>query len=54
MEWTFEELQEWDEKIVKLAKKYNLDWYPIDYEVCDYHDMIGYMSYIGMPTHYHH
>ena len=29
MEWTFEELQEWDEKIVKLAKKYNLDWYPI-------------------------
>lgn len=54
MEWTFEELQVWDEKIVKLAKKYNLDWFPIDYEVCDYHDMIGYMSYIGMPTHYQH
>ncbi len=54
MEWTFEDLQKWDEKIVKLAKKYNLDWYPIDYEVCDYHDMIGYMSYIGMPTHYQH
>jgi len=31
MEWTFEELQEWDDKIVKLAKKYNLDWrgYPM-------------------------
>jgi len=54
MEWTFEDLQKWDEKIVKLAKSYNLDWYPIDYEVCDYHDMIGYMSYIGMPTHYQH
>ena len=54
MEWTFEELQVWDEKNVKLAKKYNLDWFPIDYEVCDYHDMIGYMSYIGMPTHYQH
>ncbi len=31
MEWTFEDLQKWDAKIVKLAKKYNLDWYPIDY-----------------------
>ena len=54
MEWTFEDLQEWDEKIVKIAKSYNLDWYPIDYDVCDYHAMIGYMAYIGMPTHYQH
>ena len=54
MEWTFEDLQKWDEKIVKIAKSYSLDWYPIDYEVCDYHDMIGYMAYIGMPTHYQH
>jgi stage V sporulation protein R len=52
--WTFQELQEWDEKICKIAKSYGLDWYPVVYEVCDYYEMIGHMSYHGMPSHYHH
>jgi len=54
MNWTFDELKEWDDKICKIGKKYNLDWHPISYEICNYHDMIGYMAYTGMPTHYHH
>lgn len=53
-DWTFEELEEWDHKIVELAESYGLDWYPIVYEICDYYEMIGHMSYHGMPSHYHH
>ena len=54
MDWDFKLLEEWDEKISKLAKKKGLDWFPITYEVCDYYSMIGHMSYHGMPTHYGH
>ena len=48
------ELEEWDEKIIALAKENNLDWFPITYETCDYYEMIGNMSYHGMPSHYRH
>ena len=34
-DWSFEELQEWDEKIVKIAKDHGLDWYDISYETID-------------------
>ena len=53
-DWSFGELEKWDKKICKLAESYGLDWYPIDYEMCDYYDMIGNMAYVGLPTHYHH
>jgi|TARA_R110001583_G_scaffold5598_20_gene30162 stage V sporulation protein R len=53
-DWSLNELKEWDEKIFSLAKKNNLDWFPINYEVCDYYEMIGHMSYHGMPSHYNH
>ena len=54
MSWSIEELQEWDEKIRKIATGYGLDWYPINYEICNYYSMIGHMAYHGMPTHYDH
>jgi stage V sporulation protein R len=54
MTWKVEELKEWDDRIIEIAKGYGLDWYPINYEVCDYYSMIGHMSYHGMPTHYDH
>ena len=54
MDWNFELLEEWDDKITSLAKEKGLDWFPITYEVCDYFSMIGHMSYHGMPTHYGH
>jgi stage V sporulation protein R len=53
-DWSFSLLEEYDEKICKLAKKNGLDWFDIHYEVCDYYSMIGHMSYHGMPTHYGH
>ena len=53
-DWSIEELQEWDEKICTIGKALGLDWYPIDYEICDYKEMIGHMAYSGLPTHYRH
>ena len=53
-DWTVDDLKAWDDKICKIAKNHGLDWYPISYEVCDYYEMIGHMSYHGMPSHYNH
>jgi len=53
-DWSMEELQEWDDKICKLGEELGLDWYPINYEICDYKEMMGHMAYTGMPTHYRH
>ena len=48
------ELQDWDKKICTLGEGLGLDWYPIEYEICDYKEMIGHMAYTGLPTHYRH
>jgi stage V sporulation protein R len=53
-DWTVDDLEAWDDRIQGLASNYDLDWYPIVYEICDYYDMIGHMSYHGMPSHYSH
>jgi stage V sporulation protein R len=53
-EWSMTELQEWDDKICQLGKALFLDWYPIEYEICDYKEMMGHMAYTGLPTHYRH
>ncbi len=53
-DWSMEELHEWDKKICTLGEGLGLDWYPIEYEICDYKEMIGHMAYTGLPTHYRH
>ena len=53
-DWSMDDLKKWDEKICKIAQSHGLDWFPIDYEVCDYYEMIGHMSYHGMPSHFNH
>ena len=52
--WDFNLLEKYDERICEIASSYNLDWFPISYEVCDYYEMIGHMSYHGLPSHYPH
>jgi stage V sporulation protein R len=54
-DWSVKELQRWDKEIRKIAEeKYGLDWFPIEYEILDYREMIGAMAYTGLPTHYRH
>lgn len=53
-DWNLKDLTLWDDRICEIAKSHGLDWYPITYETCDYFEMLGNMSYHGMPTHYGH
>jgi stage V sporulation protein R len=53
-DWTVSDLQHWDDKICKVAEDFGLDWFPIDYEIIDYQEMLGAMAYVGLPTHYRH
>ena len=53
-DWSMSELQDWDKKICTIGEGLGLDWYPIEYEICDYKEMIGHMAYTGLPTHYRH
>ncbi|PWJ40035.1 SpoVR family protein [Sediminitomix flava] len=52
--WTLSDLKVWNDRIENIAKEMGLDYFPQEYEVCDYHDMLGYQSYVGMPTRYPH
>lgn len=54
MSFNIEELNKWDEKILELVSRYKLNCYPQEYEICDHHEMIGYMAFSGMPSRYSH
>lgn len=54
MAWNLDELAAWNEKIENLALKLGLDFYPQEFEICDFQDMLGYQSYAGMPSRYPH
>ena len=53
-DWTVADLQKWDDKICRVGEDLGLDWFPIDYEIIDYAEMLGAMAYTGLPTHYRH
>src|SRR5256714_14907573 len=48
------ELIEWDKRVQDVAGEFGLDWYPQEFEACDHNQMLGYMAYSGMPSHYPH
>ena len=53
-EWRFADLEEWDARIRALVDEFGLDCFPQEFEVCDHNQMLGYMAYSGMPSHYPH
>ncbi|HWQ77443.1 MAG TPA: SpoVR family protein [Anaerovoracaceae bacterium] len=54
MNYTLTEIQEWSEKIEEIAKRKGLDYYPQEFELVNYEDMLSYEAYIGMPSRYPH
>src|SRR5881628_2744258 len=52
--YTVEDLQEWNQRIVELVQRLGLDPYTQEFEICDYEEMLSYMVYSGMPSHYPH
>ncbi|MGE5582228.1 MAG: SpoVR family protein [Bacillota bacterium] len=53
-EFTFAELEKWNEQIESLVGELGLKIYPQEFEICSYEEMLGYEAYIGMPCHYPH
>jgi stage V sporulation protein R len=52
--YTIEDLQKWNERIMVLVQDFGLDPYPQEFEICDHEQMLSYMVYSGMPSHYSH
>ena len=53
-EYAWSDLIKWCEKIEETAKEEGLNFYPQEFEVCNYEDMLCYETYTGMPSHYPH
>jgi stage V sporulation protein R len=53
-EFTIKELEAWNERIEALAREKGLNFYPQEFEICSYEEMLGYEAYTGMPSHYPH
>ena len=54
MGYNLNDLQEWNAKIEEKVKNFNLDYYPQEFEIIGYNEMIGYEAYVGMPSKYPH
>jgi stage V sporulation protein R len=52
--YTLQELEYWDARIREKVAEFGLDCYPQEFEICDHAQMLGYMAYSGMPSHYPH
>jgi hypothetical protein len=53
-DWTIDELKSWDQRIREAAEGLGLTLHPQEFEICDREQMLGFMSYTGMPAHYPH
>jgi stage V sporulation protein R len=53
-EYSIADLECWNDRIVELVQRIGLDPFSQEFEVCDHEDMLSYMVYSGMPSHYPH
>jgi stage V sporulation protein R len=53
-DWELKDLEYWDARIREKVEEFGLACYPQEFEVCDHTQMLGYMAYSGMPSHYPH
>lgn len=54
MFYTMDELDMWNERILRQVENFGLDPFPQEFELCDHEQMISAMVYSGMPSHYPH
>ncbi|RJP73776.1 MAG: SpoVR family protein [Candidatus Zixiibacteriota bacterium] len=54
MNYTIEELQLWDERILEKVVEFGLDPFLLHFEICDHYQMLGFLAYSGMPSRYPH
>ena len=54
LEYSMKDIEEWNERIEKIAKEFGLDYYEQEFEMIGYKEMLGYEAYLGMPSRYPH
>ena len=54
MTYSLKELKEWNKKIEDKALELGLDFYPQEFEIIGFNEMIGYEAYSGIPSRYPH
>lgn len=54
MKYSIRDLEKWNEKIEDKVQEYGLDFYPQEFELIGFNEMIGYEAYVGMPSRYPH
>jgi len=52
--YEIEDLEAWDTRIRDRVRELGLSCYPQEFEICNHSQMLGYMAYSGMPSHYPH
>ncbi len=53
-DYDLDDLARWDELIRERVDAFGLECFPQEFEICDHHEMLGFMAYSGMPAHYPH
>ena len=51
-DYDLDDLARWDERIRERVDAFGLECFPQEFEICDHHEMLGFMAYSGMPAHY--
>ncbi len=54
MNYSLSNLQHWDQRILEKVAEFGLDPFPVNFEISDHFQMLGFISYSGMPAHYPH
>lgn len=54
MDYTIRDLEKYNEQIENIASEIGLDYYPQEFEIISFEDMLCYEAYVGMPSHYSH
>lgn len=54
MEYSIRDLERWNVTIEEKAKELGLDYYPQEFEIVGFNEMLGYEAYVGMPSKYPH
>lgn len=54
MDYNVTELEQWNDRIEKVVKEFGLDYYPQEFDIIGYNEMLSYEAYVGMPSRYPH
>lgn len=54
MEYNVSTLEKWNEVIEEKARELGFKFYPQEFEIIGFNEMLGYEAYVGMPSKYPH